>query len=74
MGRTKTLVEVPIQHTRCWSCTHLEKTAYENGSGSFVEAYKCPQNIRLPNTLPPHFAEKCRSFKPKSERGNQNET
>jgi hypothetical protein len=64
MGRTKTIVEVPIEHTRCWSCAFLEKTVYEDvSSGRLVNAYKCPKNRLLPERLPEGFAEKCELYK-----------
>jgi hypothetical protein len=66
MGRTKTIAEVPITHTRCWSCALLEKAVYEDvSSGRLVNAYKCPKNRILPERLPPYFAEKCELHKPK---------
>jgi len=66
MGRTKTIAEVPITHTRCWSCALLEKTVYEDvPSGRLVNAYKCPKNRMLPEMLLAYFAEKCELFKPK---------
>lgn len=66
MGRTKTVVNVPISETRCWSCAFLEETVGEEaGSGRIVRRYKCPKNISLPERLPPHFALKCELYKPK---------
>jgi hypothetical protein len=66
MGRTKTIVEVPITHTRCWSCSLLEKAVVEDASsGRLVERFRCPRNKVLPERLPPYFAEKCEVYKPK---------
>jgi len=66
MGRTKTIVEVPISLTRCWSCAYLEPAIGEDlTTGEIVRRYKCPKNISLPDRLPPHFAEKCELYKPK---------
>ena len=66
MGRTKTVVEVSIEHTRCWSCAHLEPTLGEDiSSGKIVRRFRCPRNTVLPDRLPPHFAKKCELYKPK---------
>jgi len=68
MGRTKTVVKIPIQHTRCWSCTHLEQTIGEDAdTGKIVNRYLCPKNMSLPERVPPYFAEKCELYKPKKE-------
>jgi len=64
MGRTKTVVEVPIQETRCWTCTYLEETVgMDIDTGKVVKRYKCPKNISLPEMLPPYFAQKCELYK-----------
>ena len=66
MGRTKTVVEVPIVQTRCWNCSLLEKMVYEDvSSGRLVNAYKCPKNRMLPERLPAGFAGKCELYKPR---------
>jgi len=67
MPRTKTVIEVPIQQTRCWNCAFLEKKIYENSGGRLIEAYRCPRNMHLPNMLPPEFAVKCEVYKPKGD-------
>jgi hypothetical protein len=64
MGRTRTIVNVPISETRCWSCSLLEKTVVEKAS-SLIERFRCPRNMVLPERLPPYFAEKCNLYKPK---------
>lgn len=72
MGRTKTIVEVPIEYTRCWSCSLLEPTIGEEvDAGRIVKRYKCPKNAVLPERLPPFFAEKCRDYTPKEKRKRQ---
>jgi len=66
--RTKTVVEVPIEHTRCWSCRLLEPMIGEEaGTRRIVKSYKCPKNAVLPERLPPFFAEKCRDYTPKEK-------
>jgi hypothetical protein len=66
MARTKTVVLVPINKTRCWSCIYLEKTIVEDTSmGRLTEKFRCPQNRVLPERLPPYFAEKCTLYKPR---------
>jgi hypothetical protein len=68
MGR-KRAVMAHISQTRCWSCKLLEKLVVENASnGKIVEKFRCPRNTVLPEWLPPHFAEKCGLYRPKSER------
>jgi hypothetical protein len=65
MPKTKTIIEVSITQTRCWSCKHLEKVVGEDpSSGSLVEKFKCSRNAALPERLPPHFAEKCELYTP----------
>ena len=66
MARKKTIILVPINETRCGTCTLLEKTVYEDSNGKIVEGYKCPLNRVLPPFIEPYFAEKCSLHKPKS--------
>jgi hypothetical protein len=67
MGRTKTVAEVPIQQTRCWTCIHLEKTVGINDdAGKVVKRYKCPKTKACQEMLPPYFAEKCGLYRPKA--------
>lgn len=71
MGRTKTVVVVPISQTRCWSCAFLEESVGEDvDTGRIVKRYRCPKNISLPERLPPHFAEKCELYRPKTGEEN----
>ncbi|MBS7635749.1 hypothetical protein KEJ37_00145 [Candidatus Bathyarchaeota archaeon] len=66
MGRVKTIVKVPIEETRCWSCSLLEKTVGgDSTTGQIVKRYRCPRNAVLPDQLPPYFAEKCELYRRK---------
>jgi hypothetical protein len=67
VGRTKTVVEVPIQETRCWDCSLLEHVRFKDSNGNVAERFRCPRNAFLPKMLLPCFAEKCALFKPKEE-------
>jgi len=63
MGRTKTVVMVPIQETRCGGCAHLETAIVKDPKGRIRRVFRCPRNRVLPDTLEPFFAVKCGLFK-----------
>ena len=67
MGRARTVVEVPIQETRCWSCSLLEHVRFKDSNGCVAERLRCSRNAVLPKMLLSCFAEKCALFKPKEE-------
>jgi hypothetical protein len=63
-GEKKALI--PINATRCGSCTFLERTIAEDSNGRITEWFKCPKNRVLPSFAEPFFAEKCSMYKPKT--------
>jgi len=66
MGRTRIVVEVPIEQIRCWNCAFLEQATFLDGEGNPSLGYRCPQNVKLDARMPFYFAEKCARFKPES--------
>jgi len=61
---------VPLQRTRCWNCSLLERIQVKDSNGYIVEKYRCPRNALLPRMLEPYFAEKCTLFKPKKQQNH----
>ena len=57
---------VHISEIRCWTCALLQQVKKELDIKHTQVHYKCPQNYAIPEWIKPHFAEKCRLFKPKS--------
>jgi hypothetical protein len=72
MGRTRVVVEVPIEQIRCWACSFLEQASFLDGEGRLVPGFRCPQNVKLDARMPFYFAEKCARFRcARSERANK---
>jgi hypothetical protein len=63
MGRTRTVVTVPIQQSRCGGCAHLETTIVKDAKGRMCRVFRCPRNRVLPAMVEPFFAVKCGLFK-----------
>ena len=63
MGRTKTVVTVPIQQSRCGGCIHLETVIVKDAEGNMRRVFRCPRNRVLPAMVEPFFAAKCGFYK-----------
>jgi len=63
MGRTRTVVTVPIQQSRCGGCAHLETVIVKDAEGNIRRVFRCPRNRVLPAMVEPFFAVKCGLFK-----------
>jgi len=63
MGRTRTVVTVPIQQSRCGGCAHLETTIVKDAKGRMCRVFRCPRNRVLPAMVEPFFAVKSGLFK-----------
>jgi len=63
MGRTKTVVTVPIQQSRCGGCIHLDTAIVKDAEGRMRRVFRCPRNRVLPAMVEPFFAVKCGLYK-----------
>jgi len=63
MGRTKTVVTVPIQQSRCGGCIYLETVIVKDAEGRIRRVFRCPRNRVLPAMVEPFFAVKCGFYK-----------
>jgi len=63
MGRTKTVVTVPIQQSRCGGCIYLETVIVKDAEGRILRVFRCPRNRVLPAMVEPFFAVKCGFYK-----------